>query len=349
MNEVTKTTSRADVRSLLENPSTIAKLQQVATKHMTADRLCRLVIAACHRTPMLLRCTPESVLLAAMTCSQYGVEPDGRHAHLIPYGQQCQLIIDYKGLIAIARRNGVEGIVTDIICAEDEFAYYRDETGTRFKHVPKFGQRGAIIGVYSLCRLDGVCDVEVMTCAEVEAVRQRSKSGNSGPWKTDWPEMAKKTVLRRHSKRWPLSGEMAELINSDEEQPAKRGTVTVTEPTFLQVPEVTGGESDEIPGAEVPPEKPQTEKAPVEAPAQAAKKQPAEKPEAPAFNPVKAITNLCKLEGITADVVLSWMRMEERIPSDCMTLDEAALLAPDQLKLVCEEWQAVLPLIKGGN
>ena len=44
-----------------------------------------------------------------------------------------------------------------------------------------------------------------MTVAEVEAIRSRSKAGRSGPWVSDWAEMAKKTAVRRLVKLLPLS------------------------------------------------------------------------------------------------------------------------------------------------
>jgi len=34
-----------------------------------------------------------------MNCSALGLEPDGRRAHLIPYGRDVQLIVDYKGIV----------------------------------------------------------------------------------------------------------------------------------------------------------------------------------------------------------------------------------------------------------
>ena len=68
-------------------------------KHLTPDRMARVALTTLLKTPKLGECDPASVLQALMTCSQHGIEPDGRRAHLIPYGNQCQLIIDYKGIV----------------------------------------------------------------------------------------------------------------------------------------------------------------------------------------------------------------------------------------------------------
>ena len=59
---------------------------------------------------------------------------------------------------------------------------------------------------------DGSTQFEVMVKAEVEAIRKRSRAYGSGPWVSDFEEMAKKTVVRRLSKYLPQSPEMARAL-----------------------------------------------------------------------------------------------------------------------------------------
>jgi hypothetical protein len=42
---------------------------------------------------------------------------------------------------------------------------------------------------------------------DVDAIRRRSRASSAGPWVTDYNEMAKKTVLRRHFKILPMATE----------------------------------------------------------------------------------------------------------------------------------------------
>jgi recombination protein RecT len=55
-----------------------------------------------------------------------------------------------------------------------------------------------------------------MAISEVESIRRRSRAGNSGPWQTDYAEMAKKTVLRRTLKLAPCSPELQRALYLDE-------------------------------------------------------------------------------------------------------------------------------------
>ena len=70
---------------------------------------------------------------------------------------------------------------------------------------------------YAVARLkDGGYQFEVMSRAEIEQVRKKSKAGSSGPWVEHWDEMAKKTVLRRLCKLLPSSIELARAVAMDE-------------------------------------------------------------------------------------------------------------------------------------
>ena len=74
------------------------------------------------------------------------------------------------------------------------------------------------IAFYSYVKLrNGGEDFIVLGPAEVEAVRKRSKSADNGPWVTDYDEMGKKTSFRRHTKWLPLSPEVREMVERDDD------------------------------------------------------------------------------------------------------------------------------------
>ena len=80
-----------------------------------------------------------------------------------------------------------------------------------------FGQeRGKIIGAYVLVDFsNGRRKSEVMSIKELESIRKRSQAGSSGPWKTDFGEMAKKTVFRRCVKWLPIERGIADAFLAD--------------------------------------------------------------------------------------------------------------------------------------
>jgi recombination protein RecT len=208
---------KKDIKALLTDDRVRAQIAAALPRHMTADRMARVGLTALLRTPKLANCSPESFMKAMMDCSAMGIEPDGRRAHLIPYGDQVQLIVDYKGLVELVRRSGkVKSIMAHVVYERDHFKY---ELGLspNIEHKPARGDRGRATDAYAVAQLDDdAIQFEVMSFDEIEAIRTRSKAAKSGPWVTDWPEMAKKTVFRRLTKWLPLSYEVQEAINIDD-------------------------------------------------------------------------------------------------------------------------------------
>lgn len=212
------------IKQHLESDQFRETIRKVLPKHVTAERMARVAITALTRTPMLAQCEQASFFRALLDLSQWGLEPDGRRAHLIPFRNnkrqvvECQLIIDYKGIVELVMRGGnVSKIHADIVCENDEFEFDRGEIT---KHKINFREpRGNVYAVYAMITMrDGTTKCEVMSREEVEGIRSRSKAKDSGPWKSDWSEMAKKTVFRRVSKWVPLSADVRDAIDADDRQ-----------------------------------------------------------------------------------------------------------------------------------
>lgn len=220
------------LRSLLEGEQFKNAITAALPKHLPAERFIRVAITAMTRTPKLADCDQASFFNSLLTLSQCGIEPDGRRAYLIPFENrkrgvtECQLIISYMGLLELAMRTGeISNVHADKICENDIFEYDRGQIG---RHQIDFKRpRGRAYAYYALCRFkDGTEKAEVMTLEEVEAIRNRSRAGNSGPWVTDFDEMAKKTVFRRLSKWLPISSEYRDALDKDADQlPAIQGMV----------------------------------------------------------------------------------------------------------------------------
>lgn len=229
------TSAIGTIRDLLERAR--PKLAEVTPKHLTPDRLIRVAIAAAGRTPALLKCSPASLLNSVMQAAQVGLEPGSAlgEAYLVPYKDTCQLIIGYRGLISLARRSGqIVSIEAHVVHERDKFTCKYGMNPT-LEHEPDWSAApGEVIAVYAVAKLrDGGTQVEVMTRAQVDAIRARSKASGSGPWVTDYAEMSRKTVVRRLCKYLPLSIEMAEALAIDD---ATEGAEVVDVPASVEVP-----------------------------------------------------------------------------------------------------------------
>lgn len=184
---------------------------------MTPERFVRIATTAVTNTPKLASCTPQSFIGALLNAAQLGLEPNTPlgQAYLIPYGNQCQFQIGYLGMVELAQRAGTN-VEAHVVYANDEFDY---SLGLHpdIKHVPAMKDRGEAIAYYAVWHNGENFGFEVMSRDDIEKhAKKYSKAYNSGPWKTDFDEMAKKTVLKRALKYAPKKTDLARAINQDE-------------------------------------------------------------------------------------------------------------------------------------
>ena len=193
---------------------------------ITPERFTRIVLSAISVNPKLGSCTPASFLGAMMTSAQLGLEvntPLGQ-AYVLPYNNkgtlEAQFQLGYKGLIDLAYRSGeVESIQAHVVYENDEFTC---EYGLEPKlvHKPADSNRGEPVKVYAVFKTkSGGFGFEVMSMEDVRIhAAKYSKAYNSAfsPWKTNFEEMAKKTVLKRVLKYAPLKSDFVRNVVQDE-------------------------------------------------------------------------------------------------------------------------------------
>lgn len=275
------------LKGLLETQS--RSIAATLPKHVTPERLIKTMLVAANRTPLLLECTQASLLETVNRAAELGLDLSGTLGECYPvpfknkvkdeqgrdlWVYQCTLIIGYRGFAKLARQSGeIKRIDADIVCANDDFTYQKGSGGKCIFKPNLRSDRGEVIGAYAYVEFkDGGEQFDFMTEDDIEKIRLRSKSGSVqkdneygkkgdpiGAWKTDRPEMAKKTVFRRLAKWLPMSTEkFVEAMDHDNEDfnlsevlevtpVAQRGTKALKEELKnRQLPEqqqTTGGDS----------------------------------------------------------------------------------------------------------
>lgn len=222
-NKATKTKSTTIKDYIMQMQGEIEK---ALPKVMTPERFTRIALSAVSNNPQLGGCTPMSFLASMMNAAQLGLEPNTPlgQAYLIPFKNkgvmECQFQIGYKGLIDLAYRSGdVKTIMAQTVYENDVFEF---EFGLepRLKHVPAKQDRGELTWFYAVFKLvNGGEGFEVMSIDDVKKhVRKYSQSYNSSfsPWKNNFEEMAKKTVIKKVLKYAPLKTDFIRAVAEDE-------------------------------------------------------------------------------------------------------------------------------------
>ena len=232
-------------QAVLQLDARAAALVELLPDEAAALRFRRVVIQALGKNPDLLQCTPDSVVGAVFEAAAMGLEPTGAAggAHLVPYNvnigtkqnphyeKRAQLIPDYRGIIRLVTKPGSDVISMEArVVKEGDLFEYQLGSDAWVKHTPSLaaGRSGkATTHVYSIARLraGGPPLVDVEDRAGIERIQKRGKGSSTfSPWDSDWDEMGKKSLIKRHAKVLPVRPEVRSILIREDELDAPEPT-----------------------------------------------------------------------------------------------------------------------------
>lgn len=242
------------LRSQLTNRADEFKMALPA--HITPEKFQRTLLTAVQSNPDLLKSDRRSLINSAMKAAQDGLLPDGREAAIVTFSTRKKsgndwISVDLAQYMPMAfglrkkilQSGEISSLETNVVYRREvEEGAFIFEAGTEamLRHRPMLDISDEdladenIVAAYSVATMkDGTKSFEVMRRAEINKVRQASQTGATGrtvkfgkdkgkelapkgPW-VDWfAEMARKTVMRRHSKTLPMSGDVLDVEARDE-------------------------------------------------------------------------------------------------------------------------------------
>jgi len=194
-------------------------MEAALPKHLTADRMARVVLTEFRKIPKLRECTKESLCGAIIMASQLGLEPGvNGQCWMLPFKNKGKMeatfIPGYQGLIELAYRSGlVDYLKGDVAYENDDFDYAFG-TDPFIKHRPADGAQGKLAYAYAVGQIKGSREkiFVVLTAAEVGKIKASSKAGGSSfsPWNGPFEsQMWMKSAVKRLLKQMPKSAENA--------------------------------------------------------------------------------------------------------------------------------------------
>lgn len=214
------------VSSLISNDEIRAKFDNVLGKK--SNGFIASLIAASKND--LKNVEPNSVLKAAMTAATLDLPIDKNlgFAYIIPYKNEAQFQLSYKGYIQLAIRSGQYKTINAIEIYENEIARTNRLTGeVEFNENDSQINRSKVVGYMAYFKLiNGFEKAIYMSKEEMEAhAKKYSQSYSSKKdwvvksslWTTDFDSMALKTILKRLiSKYGIMSIEMQTAVLNDQ-------------------------------------------------------------------------------------------------------------------------------------
>ncbi|GDX75986.1 hypothetical protein LBMAG41_10620 [Cyanobium sp.] len=192
-------------------------------QQIPVDRFVRTIVTAVQMQPELLEADRRTLISSCMKAAQDGLLLDGREAGLSVYndrkngGQTVAYLPMVGGIMKKIRQSGeISSIRAHVVYEGDVFEYELGDE-ERILHKPSLSaQGGKPLAAYAIARFkDGDIQREVMSVAQIEKIRAKATGIGKACWSSDWGEMAKKTVIRRLSKRLPSSNDLDRVLDSD--------------------------------------------------------------------------------------------------------------------------------------
>ena len=319
------------MRRLAESPAYLARFRQVLNDR--APQFVASLVQLVSSSSYLAKCDPNTIMAAAITAAALDLPIDKNlgFAHIVPYRDQAQFQMGYKGFIQLAVRTGQYKFLNCCVVHEGELVKH-DELSAEVVLDPKGRTSDTVIGYAAYFKLmNGFEHAEYWTAAEVNdharRYSQAFKQDRETPWKTNFDAMALKTVVKSLLSHWGImSIEMQRALNHDQGIRANPDSDDVAYPDNTQEvkqPERSGpAEAQEAAGAiDVA----------------------AEKVSQRATDPFKDMEMLCKTDGVTYSQVLAFMK-EKGLCKDAIV--ELQQVHDDTLRTVIGTWKTVLGKIK---
>ena len=123
-------------------------------------------------------------------------------------------------MIDLAYRNGeMQTIQAQVVYENDEFEFEYGLNG-KLKHRPAFSDRGEPVYFYGLFKtVNGGYGFSVMSKADMDqfaSTYSKALGTSYSPWKTNYEEMAKKTVIKQALKYAPIKTDLQRALSTDE-------------------------------------------------------------------------------------------------------------------------------------
>ena len=221
--EKDKMTNELTHKQFFNSPAVKQKFSEVVNGN--GQQFVASLLSVVTNNNLLAKATNESIMTAAMKAAVLNlpIEPSLGYAYIVPYKNQAQFQIGYKGLIRLAQRSGQ---VTRLNAGEVYESQYKgfnpltEDLEVDMTAIPK--EKEKVVGYFAFMRLvNGFEKTVFWTKERVQAHGKKysqSFSSKYSPWQSDFDAMARKTVLKHMLSTYaPLSTELQEAIVADNE------------------------------------------------------------------------------------------------------------------------------------
>lgn len=231
------------IQQLMNNGAVVKKMNDVLGSEKKASSFISSVISVSQNNKLLRNAEPMSILSSAMVAATLDlpVIPTLGMAYLVPYKGVCSFQIGYKGILELAMRSGEFRNIIDEVVYDGQLVKKNKFTGEYVfdEDRIRLDDNGEAVPIGVMARFDlinGYSKTIYWTLDEIQKhanrFSQAYRNGYDSPWKSDFWQMAKKTVLKSLLNKYaPKSVAMQTALKFDQ----AKVTVNTDDVTDLNV------------------------------------------------------------------------------------------------------------------
>lgn len=212
-----------EIATVLASELALPSISDALPKDFNKARFVQNTVALIQDNKDLSKYTRDKLVPGLLKGAYLGLDFFNKECYLIPYGQDLQFQIDYKGMQKLVKKYAVrpvDEIYARIVREGDEFSEEVSDNNPIINFKPKPFNDGKIIGAFAVCQYkDGGAKVEVMSIDQLNAAKRMSQAQTGTAWKYFSEEMYKKIVIRRLCKGIPVELENAKQDALMHEEP----------------------------------------------------------------------------------------------------------------------------------
>jgi recombination protein RecT len=220
---------KVEKKTALDRIRAYAEMEEVKKRfiNLLGDRDGRAyvesVVIAVANDEKLQECTPKSIMISAMRAAslKLSVDKSMKQAHLVPFGKEATLIIDYHGLVQLSVNTNYYEIPPNVFEVWEGETVKLDRFSGRVEIEGEMKNNVAIGWCGYFKAKNGTERWLYMTNEQCDAHGQKYNPGGfnskKSGWSTDREKMRRKTVLRQLVSLWGnFSPQVQNVILRDE-------------------------------------------------------------------------------------------------------------------------------------
>jgi recombination protein RecT len=239
--------------ALIDHPQFLEQVEALLPDTLPLRRFVQVAKTAIRTNPDLVAADQTSLFGSIVRCPQYGLNPDGHEAALVPYKGKVSYL---PMIVGLRKRLADYGwtLKTRVVYSNDEFEYSEEPQHIRHVPVRPGGDRGDRIAAYAVATHRDGRRLQIILDSD-EIAKRRAKAQTQAVW-NEWPDaMWEKSAGHAIESEIPKAERDRMALPEDDLEPAQAAELLYgPDGTSFAAREISAAPTDSAEPSAIPPD-----------------------------------------------------------------------------------------------